>query len=589
MNKSFNLMSWANRKQEDFINKYGFFYKEAMGYTPQWKRQPYMWWDYEILQSSPPADWNEWVEADRSLRDVLIEARVSRGKSIARIMDVYKISRDEAAKLFKTYVGYHPAYGGYICNVGVYLSEGFWHGEGHVIQEALDKFSFYVLRRRKAGPKDIASSLMKNITSYNSMFNTQFEPSDFKLVVMSPSAEEYVSERGRQPNKVIRETVENLDPASNEAQSFFARAPMAGEGTSIRFNNRGYDKILSAIMGPWYQQTINERAIAQRKSVEQVREDILSDPNLIKDVYSITRSKWEEAKDRGDEMALNMPPPPVFSDPSLRPRSGAQGFTTGKSNKIMTSVLQLRQEILQLLKSGVEDPNVITQRLNENPQRARLNAIRIKRKDEKGEYLQPIIITVDQVQNILNKINELRTPEYEGEDQKSYDQVITETQSLSQEMEGSGGYSDLKSAFDAASIYFSSLPVDPVTEGKLGLSTIVFNPPANFENKTTNDLKQYRERAAALQRGETVTEPEKAKEMEESEERLLGINEPKKEEPKIEPPKSLTPEEEMDRMRELMAGTINNLIKIAKEMDDEGKYDGSEEIHKVIRKYIGDI
>lgn len=41
--------------------------------------------------------------------------------------------------------------------------------------------------------------------------------------------------------------------------------------------------------------------------------------------------------------------------------------------------------------------------------------------------------------------------------------------------------------------------------------------------------------------------------------------------------------------REILSKTLNNLIKIAKELDNEGKRDESEEVSKVIRKYIGQI
>lgn len=41
------------------------------------------------------------------------------------------------------------------------------------------------------------------------------------------------------------------------------------------------------------------------------------------------------------------------------------------------------------------------------------------------------------------------------------------------------------------------------------------------------------------------------------------------------------------RLRKILFNTLNSLIKISKELDDEGKLDASEEIHKIIRKYMG--
>jgi hypothetical protein len=40
-----------------------------------------------------------------------------------------------------------------------------------------------------------------------------------------------------------------------------------------------------------------------------------------------------------------------------------------------------------------------------------------------------------------------------------------------------------------------------------------------------------------------------------------------------------------ENVNNLVANTLKSLIKIAKELDDKGKYDAAEEVHRVIRKY----
>ena len=131
-----------------------------------------------------------------------------------------------------------------------------------------------------------------------------------------------------------------------------------------------------------------------------------------------------------------------------------------------------------------------------------------------------------------------------------------------------------------AAMYFSGLPVEPKTGTKLGTAnTIIFNPPENFENFTSQDLTRFRREREGKTEEELATEEEIARDIGEvpsAKEEVTPISEdmPFTEE--------IIPEQDLE---ELLGRTLKNLIKIAAELDEEGKDDAAEEVHKTIRKY----
>lgn len=574
----FNLKEYDVNYAESYVKKY----VEAMGYTHQHNRDQYRWWDYEELKSSPSEDWNNWVNSDPSLADVLRDASSYRGKALQKINETYGLNISEASQLVKTYIGYHPAYGGYICQIGPYISKGFWHGSDHIVEQAVDKFAYFVIRKRKSTPQEIARSVAQNIASYQTTFGVNFAPSDFSLIVKAPTGE-FNPEKKRQQNKEIRDHIESLDPEDPTAKSFFERAPITGEGTHFSLNGRGYEKLLGQLLGQWYQEAVREIASESGKNPRQVMTEIVSDMSLLKDVYNKTYKKWEEARDNGEAAAIGMPPPPKFADKSLNPFSGAQGFTGVPSNELMANQMGLRVEILRLLQGGLTDPIAIAERLNADPQRQALNTRRTRKNQE------AITITPEEVNNQIDKINQQR----QGGN-KDIPQVLSETTSAVDSMREGQGYNDLKTAFEMAAIYFSSQPVDVSTRTMLGSpNAITFNPPENFVNYTSQDLMRLKQENAARKGGqefkpETATPEQIKKDIGEAmpEQGKTLVNEPEK---TITPEPIVEPEQKLyhgENLEELLGKTIKNLIKIAAELDADNKDAEAEEVHKVIRKYV---
>ena len=573
---TFNLESYKNSYAEAFIKKY----VEAMGYKHQKNRNQYQWWDYEELRSSPPEEWHNWTSSDPSLADVLRDAATSRGKALQKIYETYGLNISEAAKLVKTYIGYHPAYGGYICQIGPYISKGFWHGSDHVVEQAVDKFAYFVIRKRKSSPEEIARSVAQNIASYHTAFGVEFTPADFSLIVKAPTGD-FDPDKKRQQNKEIRDHVESLDPEDPRTKAFFERAPITGEGSHFSLNSRGYEKLLSQMLGTWFQQALREKAAETNQTPQQVMIGMLADTNFLKDIYDKTYQKWQEAYASGEAAAVGMPPPPKFAEKSLRPFSGAQGFTGVPSNDLMANQMGLRLEVIKLLQAGATDPEAIASQLNQDPKRLEVNIRREKKQ------LPPILITADEINRQMDMINRQRT---EGKD---FNQVVTEMNASIESMREGKGYDDLRMAFEMAAVYFSSQPVDSTSRTMLGNpNAIIFNPPENFENYTSQDLMRWRQEKMDKDTGvenSHLATPEQI-------EKDIGTVMPSPGKTKKPPKKTLTPEPELEpvieqapqqeNLEELLGKTIKNLIKIAEELDNDGKNDDAEEVHKVIRKYI---
>jgi hypothetical protein len=360
---------------------------------------------------------------------------------------------------------------------------------------------------------------------------------------------------------------------------------MVERGSTIEINNNGILKILTNLVGPWYAESLKEKMRQEGKSEQQINNEMLSNTGLLKEVYDKSYQKWEEARQRGEAAALGMTPPPKFTDTSLRSRPGAQWFSALKPNDEMKEQMALKIQIGEILKRGTTDPSAIAKILNDDPIRIKINYRRKYKKPPKP----PIIITPEEVERHISKINEQMQ-----EKQQDISQAISEMVATSASMESAMGYDDLKTAFEMAAMYFSSEPMDVATKTRLGPSNAVaFNPPENFENYTSEDLRKWRMEKAARDQG--TTPPDAKGATPEDIARDIGKNMPKPEKTKTQEPNALEAPLEIQSpnisnidqdLQDLLGKTIKNLIKVAEELDVSNKEVEAEEVHKVIRKYI---
>ena len=579
----FNLKMTIEAKHKQFVRRY----VEAMGYTHYNNRDPYRWWNYEDLLSSPDEDWKDWIVDDPSLSNLLSESKYWSDSFRHWAQKEYGVSLEVAKSLVTTYIGYHPSYGGYLCQIGPYRSVGGGHGIEHVRPEAIDKFNYYVWRRRKSSAEDVADSLSRNIDAYQKAFNVTFTTDDFALVVRPPQPYDPTrvstdpSKKARQPRRKVVEYLDSLDPAQQATQQYFHMNPMMTEGTVITVNNRGYVKLLQKLMGPWYNTVIMELAVSTNQKPEEIAKDVKLNSDLLEEVYNKTYDKWLEAKAKGDADAMGMPPPPKFKDRSLQSTSGERYWRQSPTNDQMDKLIDLRVEILKVFQQGIISTQEIADKVNAEPKRMEVN----KKRKQQGK--EPILVTSDDVQRILNQCNKEREKQ-----NVSMEIFVNQTVQGAESHEVGRGYTSLDTAFEMCSLYFSSQPLDPSTKAKLGgPNAIIFNPPKNFQNFTTEDLQKFRDaktQSEEVQKPKEATPEQVTKDIGEA----LPEKTPAKEPKDIEQPEPIETEpvvEEEPSEMELLGDTFKNLIKIAEDLDREDKVYEAEEVHKIIRKYAKDI
>jgi hypothetical protein len=562
-----------------------FLRKEAFS-QPQRLRENYEWWDYEEVSASDPS-WSEWASVDPSLNEALSVATQQRQKHIQKLERIYGLGPGEVNKIYKTYLGYHPRYGAYVCWIGPYLIDDKYTSQFakedtvDTFRRSVDTFGFFIRKKRKTTQEEMLNSVLMQAKKYMEKYNVEIDASDLQLIVKTPAGQYDPSRRG-QPQNVV-EVITRLDAGNPEADDLYARAPIVGDNSEIKLNAKGLEKIISGQWGRLYQNVIREESASRNMTPEQVRRLEISDLGFLQSVYEKIRTKYNDAVQSGDAVIEGMSPPPSFNSISYSASSGQQVPTTlGKMPQEITKQLRVRKELLTLLNQGLSTPEEIAGRLNQNVQR--------------GEDRIP----VEEVQERLDAINRLTE-----ENNVGYEQLINDTNAQIEGFEEKYGFKDLKTAFEMARLYFTQLPVDKSWGAKHSLPLkyapkMVFDPPENFENVTSQDLAEMREKTTAVRSGEEIsgedageaTETEIEKDIGKAKKKDKSKNKDKVQEdvppmtvPTEEEPKLPAEPEELELPKGLLSKTIQNLIKISAELDAQHKKDAAEEIHKVIRKY----
>ena len=595
------------------------FIRQAMGYTRMEFRDQYQWWDLEELLKTPADSWKEQVELVPSLKDVMLDARRRRKSSISKVSTDQNVPVATAARMVKTYIGFHPAYGAYLCQLGPYKSEGFWWGGEHVVGEAKGRFGYYVLRSARATPGEIGGALLSNINNYKKAYNVNLEPSDFELRIRAPKEKQDPKQKYDKWEDVQRPI--NLDPNNPEYRRVFnmdspddnmkGRGPMIMTGSFMTLNPKGYEKILRSFFGKYYDETIAQVARDVGKTTEEVVGQMMSDLSILQNVYTIALSKYSDAKAKGQVVETGQVPPPKFLDKTLQlaPGTGSIEFTKIQTSDRMIYQFDLTKEVLEYVEQGIMDPEQIAERLNADPQRVAFNNRRRQQNEARArttppqEQLPLISFTADEVQRHLDIIETQKEKLGEGATyanvRTAIDDLVKNTFSVEDpatgQKRGKYGYDDMKTAYQMAMLYFSSVPRDRKTKTLAGMpNAVAFNPPENLHNFTTQDLAKSK----ALK---TLTKEEREAQPEELEKEIGPLPEAGKElkapireeEPLAEGEDPLAEmearedakKEEEHNIEDIIGVTLKNLIKIAGELDKDGKDDSSEEIHKIIRKY----
>ena len=590
--------------------------KEAMG-APRFinREQALEMWDYKEIIDAPEdtndpriLQWRQYLRDEPSLKDMLRIAGKKYAKYLGDIKTFYGMTPEQAQNIFKIMVGYHPTQGGYLCFVGPYFSEGYKWGRAHRVNDAEDRFGYFPQKFRNASPEEITKSLNRAVdkvtdalseTADGQKLDLDLDASDFRLIdKIAPQ----ITEAGEKiPGELIR-MIDNLDitplmPNPNndpevEAQNnqiheqnqhnnpvatdFFNDRPLLAD-EEIKLNSRGYEKVMKAIMGPWYEEALAEKAATKMQaegiedieaSKQAVQEEYLGDYKLMEKFYNGVRKKYTEAVKRNDPIAMQMiaegyPAPPSFLERSLTTRPGQKQSRKVPTNKDMYVLLGLRKQVAELLKNGKVDVNEIADEVNQG----------LRKK-----------IPSRHIANELTKIADIKRMLQEDGKEGTYDEVINQVNDLIGELEefesGKGlyGFKDFNTAMEMLSLHLANPPTLKITER------------SDLQSK---DLAAIR----AIHKGD---EEEVGGDPLAPEEIAQDIGEPMPEQAKVEVEEAPVPapanipildddeeeeEEEELNLLNLIGYTVKNLIKIARELDNDGNGDAAEEIHQVIRKY----
>ena len=561
------------------FNSLSYFIKEAMGARAYQKREQYDWWNIEELSRGSAAltesqeKWNELAQIDVNLNDVLVEARVRRHNQIRKLVDDFHVPRDIATRSIKTFIGYEPQYGAYIVSVGPYIGRKFEDAEGE------SRFGYFVLRKSKLDEDKINGMIATKIKLYMNKFGVQLEPGDLQF---ARKAYDELDPNRENQSTAVRELIVSLDPNNPDRRDLQQRAPMFSSG-SIGPNARGMEKILRARWGALYDRVIDQTAASMNISREEVINREITDIGFLESLYLRVKRSYEEAVERGDAVINGMTAPPVFSEVSKLGAAGQINFTQLDTNKWQRRQLELQKAVLRIVREGIEDPAQIVERLGRGGNSP---------------------LDAGEVEHILARFNQMRqsVPGQVLDNQQLMDAMdeeirVTTRNSSGEEGEGKKlGYKDLLTAFEMCRLYLTAKVIDPFTKAKLESKTE--RTPidiSSVQNMTEDQLRAYKTSTDVpveeeVMEGEDINIPgEQAVKTEEPLSTDLTPSVPETVETPEEKKKKEEETSPFDMLSEedLLASTISKLIKIAAEMDFDGKDKEAEEIHKVIRKYQG--
>ena len=434
-------------------------------------------------------------------------------------------------------------------------------------------------------------------------------------------------------NKRRMEQNESKNP---EALSFVQQSPMVRTGTTFKLNPSGQYKVarqylLNLGVNDTYFEKGIDLIVSKYPKEYPDREALIGvltqDKKAINRVYNATLSAY------GQDVAQQKAPPIDFIDfgkLNIKTSVGQQQFGALPSNIGQARQLAVRIEIADALTKGVTRIRDIQDILNDA----------VERRNEQRRHQQQIGQAEPEVKYefVRDQLNELK----DLAQKKGYAEFGQLSTDLQQQYEGltdpaNKGFEDLQTAYNVLSLYFTSLPVDPRTRAKYitKRKRMIFNPPEGFQNYTIKELAEKRmtgvlptpivevppEESAAAKQLEQIEEIEEIEEQNDSGKQISEmVKKPITEKIKGKPQeiieqdtrKVLVPpylqegpseenepqddegeedrEEEdtmasVKRLNKIFRRTVGNLIKVARELDQDGNPKGAEEIHAVIRKY----
>jgi len=468
-------------------------------------------------------------------------------------------------------------------------------------------------------PKQVNTDMLKEYAKSSSGTFADVQGFMDAVAALPPSSEEKAGDTDTDEdvinvdNEVEVAKVDNMVPQNPQLKEFLdlvKRNPMPRLSHAlIRPNSKAMEKIMKSEkikLGPWWEQAVVERAKKEGKKPTQLMEEIMTSQDFIESLYETTVEKFRTALADKNPATVGVPKPPFYSDISGG-TSGAQVFTSVDKSKAkkghVGALLALRTEIIDALRKGITDPEEIADVINANPDRAR----RINRK-KKGERVGVSPQAIEQQMAAI----------YKDKGEKDIGAYAEQHAANVVYQQSAMGYDDFQTAFDMCVAYIATQveDIDPLTGAAVGgAASVLGEIPETFHNHTRDELLAFREQCV-LKQSNAQTAIDAAKEQKLKEKQMdpkklqkqikkdigkqlkpkVMPNEtevvPPGAEPEVEPktpqkvPQNVNkPSVKKRPQPNVVTTTLKNLIRIAAELDDDGKDEAAEEVHKVIRKY----
>ena len=123
-------------------------YRHAMGWDWTRYRPEFQWFDLDSIVGGQNSEWNELVGQNPSLKNALYEVHSKfYGDKMNFFQERYNVDEQTVKKFFTVYVGYHPAYGMYMCSVGPYY--------GRKAADEMNKFAYFTFRFASTDSRNI--------------------------------------------------------------------------------------------------------------------------------------------------------------------------------------------------------------------------------------------------------------------------------------------------------------------------------------------------------------------------------------------------------------------------------------------------
>jgi len=617
--------------------------KEAMG-AVHWKNRqnPLETWSLEKIEDyaegSQDPDvirWAEWVDAVPGLKDLIPLAQDKRQKYLQKISSYYGMSPESANKILRLFIAYEPMSGPYILFTGPYVSDGMWHGPEHIRTPANGKFIASTLsvapNSIRGCQKALEGRIKKLQASYESTGQGEgtginFDSGDFTLVEMGiPHINEEGVEVEGVENTINGASISQLEPEipnprnspeideQNEqirqrnlesnpqvaGNEFFGEDHVTAK-KEWRLNKNGYEKIMKSLMSPFYEKAVSDRAaslVNSGASPEDARQMVVEEysrngKSLSEFYEQVRKSRVAAKKDPSNplhtevmsKVGLGYPEPPSFKavhtstfgqvvPREVRPPDDAR------------NIYDFRKKIVDLIRSGISDVDEIEQVIN-----AGLS----------DKYKTP----TTKISSEINKIADMRGVLISEGKQGTYEEIIERIDQTLGELT-SYGYRDMQMAVDMMEAYLTTQGGPPnleiVDKNDMQLKTI----PNIVEEDVGEQEEALTDEELEMQLGdgeeEEVPQIEEEGLMPQQERVEVDTEEPqpqatpqpqtpmptplRRQAPQPTLPDDEEDDQEIESLLDLIGNTLRGLIKVAKELDSEGKGDAAEEVHKVIRKY----